>query len=284
MVKRNNTNIYLDASILHDGRLRQAQLKMLDILNTVDEICRKHQLDYWLDRGSLLGAIRHQGFIPWDDDIDIAMPRDSYETFLRIAPNELPSHLWAQTKDTDPGYFNLAAPLKIRDLNSRFIEKHETGNETYQQGIFIDVFAYDVMPENTFKRKLYKLLGKKLLRLLSYKYSTVKMGHYAKFYQRLSNLIPKSLLNKQLNYLIQTANRDTSLWLGYGYDSTKKMAFRHDEIYPLKRVVFETSEFNVANHAEIILNRIYGDYLTPPPAHRQRPNHCRELIPDLISN
>ncbi len=67
-------NKHLDYSIQQDGRLRQAQLKMLDMLEAVDKICLKHGLDYWLDRGTLLGAIRHHGFIPWDDDVDIALP------------------------------------------------------------------------------------------------------------------------------------------------------------------------------------------------------------------
>ena len=65
-------------TILADGRLRQAQLKMLSMLKVIDSICVKHNIDYWLDAGTLLGAIRHQGFIPWDDDMDIAMPRVSY--------------------------------------------------------------------------------------------------------------------------------------------------------------------------------------------------------------
>lgn len=121
--KYNNT--YLDYSIQNDGRLRQAQLKMLTILAAVDNICLKHGIDYWLDRGTLLGAVRHEGFIPWDDDIDIGMPRSSYERFLRIAPAQMPTNMFLQTAQSDPGFFNLAAPLKIRDRNSRFIEKHE---------------------------------------------------------------------------------------------------------------------------------------------------------------
>ena len=139
-----------------DGRLRQAQLKMLVMLEHVDAICQKHGLDYWLEGGTLLGAIRHQGFIPWDDDMDISMPRASFEAFMRLAPKELPDFIWLQTAQTDPGYFNFSVPLKIRDCNSRFIELHETGNEPYQQGIFIDVFVYDKMDENSFIRKKNK--------------------------------------------------------------------------------------------------------------------------------
>jgi len=274
-------NRHLDSSILQDGRLRQAQLKMLAMLEAVDTICLKHGLDYWLDRGTLLGAVRHQGFIPWDDDVDIAMPRASYEAFLRVAPAELPANMRLQTASTDPGYFNLAAPLKIRDLNSRFIEKHELGTEPYLQGIFIDVFAYDVMPEDPSQRKRYKFLGKKLLRLLRHKYSEVSMGHHSGIYKAMGRLIPTSVLEKYLLRIITHANACKSPFLGYGYDSLKNNVFRVDDIYPLKRIDFESRQFFVANHAEIILSTIYGDYLTLPPEERRKPNHCRELVPFL---
>lgn len=74
-------NPYAADTAFSDGRLREAQLKMLTMLEVIDSICLKHNLDYWLDAGTLLGAVRHQGFIPWDDDVDIAMPRASYENF-----------------------------------------------------------------------------------------------------------------------------------------------------------------------------------------------------------
>ena len=69
--------------------LRKMQLRILDILVEIDRICRKHDIKYWIDFGSLLGAVRHGGFIPWDDDIDVAMPSEDYQRFLEIAPKEL---------------------------------------------------------------------------------------------------------------------------------------------------------------------------------------------------
>lgn len=274
-------NVYLDDSIQHDGRLRQAQLKMLDILEAVDTICLKHGLDYWLDRGTLLGAVRHAGFIPWDDDVDIAMPRASYEAFLRIAPTELPSSMFIQTAQSDPGFFNLAAPLKIRDRNSRFIEKHEQGSETYMQGIFIDVFAYDVMPTTAFARACSKFIGKKILRLLRPKYSAVSMGHGSDIYKALGRIIPTRILETNLQRIIQKANANNSPFIGYGYDSIKNTTLRREDIYPLKRITFESKQFNIANKPDIILTRLYGDYLTLPPEHQRKLNHCRELVPYL---
>ena len=82
--------------------LRECQLKQLSILKVIDGICRKHAISYWLDGGSLLGAVRHGGFIPWDDDIDIAMDYQEMKRFAEIAPKELPEGLFLQSPQTDP--------------------------------------------------------------------------------------------------------------------------------------------------------------------------------------
>ncbi|KTC97850.1 LicD family protein [Legionella erythra] len=264
-----------------DGRLRQAQLKMLDMLKIVDAICQQHELDYWLEGGTLLGAVRHQGFIPWDDDMDISMTRQSYEKFLRIAPSLLPKHVWLQTAETDKGYYNLAVPLKIRDKDSRFIEWHERGDEPYQQGIFIDVFVYDHMPANPVKRKLYKWLAKKTVRLSRHKYCHVPLGGHARLYEVLGQFFPKRMLDALLQGIIQRANADKSPYLGYGFDCVNSNLLPLTAIYPLKRARFESAEFNIINQAEAILTQLYGDYLTPPPIHEQIMKHCRELIPHL---
>lgn len=269
------------ANAQHDGRLRQAQLKMLHMLKEVDAVCQKHHLDYWLEGGTLLGAVRHQGFIPWDDDLDISMPRESFEAFMRLAPDELPDTIWLQTAQTDPGYFNLSVPLKIRDRNSLFIELHETGDEPYQHGIFIDVFVYDKMNDVAWKRKRDKFLAKKILRLLRTKYTEVTSGHYASVYASLSCLIPKTKLEKKLQSIIRTNNLSSSNYFGYGYDCVNTNLVALDDIYPLKRATFETGQFNIANKAEVILTQLYKEYLSLPAEEERVMKHCKELIPEL---
>ena len=88
--------------VFSQPNLRNCQLKQLEILKVIDSICKKHGLNYWLDGGTLLGAVRHGGFIPWDDDIDIAMDYQDMMRFAKVAPDDLPEVLFVQTPETDP--------------------------------------------------------------------------------------------------------------------------------------------------------------------------------------
>ena len=279
MSAQNTETQHSSANAQQDGRLRQAQFKMLAMLKVVDAICSKHHLDYWLDGGTLLGAIRHQGFIPWDDDLDISMPRASYERFLQVAPAEIPESMHLQTAQTEVGYFNLRVPLKIRDLNSRFIEWHEQVNESWQQGIFIDVFVYDSMPASPLRRWFYKLVAKKVLRVLCPKYSSLVMGHRARLYQLISWLFPKKMLENRLQKIIRKANSGNSMYMGCGYDGVNSSLLTRDDIYPLKSCQFEGHSFLVPHRAEVILKQLYNDWMTLPPENQRVMKHCKELIP-----
>lgn len=98
--------------------LKAVQRRGLELLLLVDDVCSKHGITYFLEGGTLLGAIRHKGFIPWDDDVDIVMPRADYERFVQIAQGELPARFFVQTNETDPEFpFGFA---KILDTKSRY--------------------------------------------------------------------------------------------------------------------------------------------------------------------
>jgi lipopolysaccharide cholinephosphotransferase len=268
---------------IQNGNLRQAQLKMLGMLKFVDAVCQKHGLDYWLEGGTLLGAIRHKGFIAWDDDLDVSMPRESFNTFLEVAPSMLPDTMWLQTPKTDVGYFNYSVPLRIRDNNSRYISKKETGVEPYHQGIYMDIFAYDRRPPNSTQRVLYKFITKKLLRMLHHKYAPLYLyqGHYGKTYRLASRLFPKPVLEKVMQSIITRANNSNGPFLGYGYDCINNTYFDYQDFYPLKRAKFEDGEFNIPNNADRILKKQFGDYWKMSPKHKRGMKHCRELIPHI---
>ena len=120
--------------------LRRQQHRMLEILLEVDRICKKHNIRYWLSSGTLIGAVRHKGFIPWDDDLDIEMLLPDYERLMRVLPDELPSTMALQSQDTDPNYFFFYA--KVRDRRSHLEEGNRYDRVWKEQGIYIDIFPF----------------------------------------------------------------------------------------------------------------------------------------------
>lgn len=117
--------------------LRLHQMKMLRILEFVDRVCRKHGIRYWLSSGTLLGAVRHGGFIPWDDDLDIEMLYRDYKRLMEVLPFELPSNLVLQIMHTDSNY--VAPYAKLRETDSYISEVNNIGRN-YKYNGFILIF------------------------------------------------------------------------------------------------------------------------------------------------
>lgn len=129
----------------NEEMLKIGQEEMLNILHEIDRICRKHEVKYWLEFGTLLGAVRHQGFIPWDDDCDIGMMRSDFKKLRELIPSELSRDFFFQTNETDPKYWRKMA--KIRSNKIKMIEYDEMENEGYHQGVYVDIFVYDFYPK-----------------------------------------------------------------------------------------------------------------------------------------
>ena len=263
------------------NNLRQAQLIMLRMLHIFDHICKKHSIDYWLDGGTLLGAVRHKGFIPWDDDIDLAMMREDYEKFIQIADSALPPDLFLQTRTND-GYYNITTQLKIRDTKSLHIEEFELNRKkiSYHLGIFVDIFIYDHLPENKIKRKILKLTGKKLCKLQ--RASLTPNTRYTNDlqYRIIQKFIPFKTLDYWLNSLIKKTNLINNKLIGFGLDSRLKRVYIKENFFPLGTTEFEGSRFPTPNDTDYYLKNTYGDYTQLPPLDEQQPKHTATLIPD----
>ena len=120
-----------------DSTLREAQLLMQAILRDIDEMCRENNINYWIESGTMLGAIRHNGFIPWDD-VDIGMLRYDYEKFSKVVPSCFPEDLFLQNAQLDNRVENSWS--KIRHKYSKLIDEESAG---YHEGLFVDIFPYD---------------------------------------------------------------------------------------------------------------------------------------------
>lgn len=257
------------------ANLRSCQLKQLAILVEVDRICEKHGLTYWLDGGTLLGAVRHGGFIPWDDDIDIGMPIADMERFVAIAPTELPDSLFLQTAQTDPQCKGIIA--KVRDLNSLYIEGHDNLAVDYQKGLFIDIFPFIDYP--TLPRKWVK----RIMKGLSKSYSILHMQHYYSlrsfaefFYFGGAYLLYRAiwrllcLLYPKGKYLSNTIHNN-----GYG------IVHRIDSVYPLSEIEFEGVRFKAPAHVDAYLTDLYKNYMEIPPVEKRK-IHAIYIHPELI--
>lgn len=127
----------------------------LDLLAELDRVCRKYNIKYCADGGTLLGAVRHKGFIPWDDDLDVAMLRSEFEKLNKIAPQEFKAPYFWQTEETDPGSARGHAQLRNSETTGMIRPEYEhQRNNNFNQGIFIDIFPFDTVTEDQEKLKV----------------------------------------------------------------------------------------------------------------------------------
>lgn len=256
--------------------LKEAQAIMVLIMKEVHRICENNNIKYFLEGGTLLGAIRHKGFIPWDDDLDISMPREDYEKFIKIAPRELSSEFFMQTIDTDPYYNLYHIPLKIRHNGSVFVEEQED-NKRYRNGIYIDIFPIDRIPESKFKYRVQAKLSKFLL-LMKMNIST-RDAYSLKFFVRtgfqlLGRLISGKFIIKILAWTLKWNRESKSKIYTYGPELVWSNTYREEDLFPLRKVKFEEEEFWAPNNPDAILTNFYGNYMELPPED-QRITHAK---------
>lgn len=257
-------------------KLRLAQLEMLSILCEIDRICQKYNLHYWLFAGTLLGAVRHMGFIPWDDDCDIAMMREDYEKFISVLQLELPSHLFLQNKETDPHYPRKI--VKIRSNRIKLIEKDEEFNEPYNQGVFVDIFIHDYYPSYSVPVLKY------FQRYLDNKHRKFKFSSDS-FERRLFNvcLVPQSLffyISRAIFSIVwKCFRKKTSQYVGISFDYADYKAVYHaEDILPVKtKIEFEKFSFSVPRNPDALLRQCYGDYRRWPNEN-ERHWHAKDII------
>lgn len=251
-----------------DLKVAEAQKVMLSMLLEVHKICEKHHLTYWLDGGTLLGAVRHNGFIPWDDDMDIAMPIEDYKKFLEIAPKELPPDVFLQYRRSDPLYPK--EMTKLRKNNTTLIEIEETGDEKYHHGIFIDIFAYQYYEKWWLDTLMWCRDTKDLKN--KYKKHTLKRALitlYTNIIMYLPTRIVKHVITFYINKIAQ--NRPRSIFT-YSTDSSFKNYTKTKDMQPVKlsTIDFEGYYFFVPHNPDAVLKEWYGDYMKLPPIEERR--------------
>lgn len=258
--------------------LRKIQLIDLEILRQLVKVLDEHKLQYYLIGGTLLGAVRHKGFIPWDDDMDIAMPRDAYEVFLKKYQKQLPkNYLVENYKNNFKFKYNIT---RICDMRYKVKELRNSDNLSSQTYVSIDIFPIDGVPNKNFERKLYyfNILSKRALLSLINK-NNIDYARKRNVLEKLTISIGTKLplkkyisangLQFKIDQLLKKQN-SKSLYAG-----TIMGAYRTLEIVPRKYfgegklVEFEGSKFMGPKMADAYLTHMYGDYMQIPSIEEQ---------------
>lgn len=257
------------------NNLRACQLKQLSILEEVDLICKKHHINYWLDGGTLLGAMRHGGFIPWDDDIDIGMTLEDLQRFIEIAPKELSPTLFLQTPQTDP--YNKEPITKIRDLNSLYIESGDTFSHEYQKGLYIDIFPFIPYPDmpRSWVKKITKSISKSISILKKPHYFTMRA--FAEFFYFGFKYNAYKLLWKSLSLFYKKDKFISNILINNGYG----IMHRNADVFPLSEITFEGKTFMAPANPDNYLKDLYKNYMDIP-SEENRKIHAIYLQPELI--
>lgn len=262
-----------------DSKLEGLQTMQLMVLKEVDRICKKHNIQYYLSWGSALGAIRHKGFIPWDDDIDVSMPWKDYVRFKKICTTELNEKYFLQNTDTDKFFWN--SWDKIRINNTTSMDK----NLDYMRchyGICIDIFPIIGIPSSEKERKkqgkftaLYKMLCSEAY------YCNVRDENQSalkKKYKFTPKFIKRMLKKIALNQITKYDMDSVQLWgeiLSEPYEVVKKI---DKNIYGKgKEIQFENFTTVVPEKTHEYLTEYYGDYMQLPKE-SERQGHGETII------
>ena len=268
--------------------LRELQLAELGLIRQFVQICEKENLTYFMLGGTMLGAVRHKGFIPWDDDADFGMPREDYDTFLKVAGKYLTgdTHLSVFGEEGHFYFFSQLVDRKIKIAFHGRVEKLEGE-------CWIDIFPLDGMPENRIMHTFHKvrlLFLRKLYLLSNFEKEVQLYNSHRTFLNRVGVLICKNfkiyrffhiskiwnLIDKELKaYPCNKSTYYLNLMGAYKFKELfKKDVFGEGAFYD-----FEGMKLRGPEQYDFYLTQLYGDYMTPPPE-IERNKHNTQLVED----
>lgn len=266
----------MDYIVLNPEQRKKLQSIQLNILIEYIRICEKHQLTYYLLGGSCIGAVRHKGFIPWDDDIDVGMPRPDYEKFLEIAQSELPEHYFLQTGETDPEYPSGFA--KIRNSNTTFIE-HSVSHLKINHGVYFDIFPLDGLCTS----RIFKLKRRLYLQSI---YKCYNNGYKPKGIDKLLSVLSLFVVP---DYRKASRKLD-KLYASYKYEDHSMSASYYGawgikERFPRDKCFgsgspgsFEGLSVMLPEDPDCYCKQLYGDYMKLPPEEKRVTHHYCDVI------
>ena len=242
-------------------KLWQCELKVLD---EIDRICKKHNIVYYLMWGTLIGAVRHKGFIPWDDDIDICMTIKNYKKFLKVAPKELNKEFFLQTTLTDPHSISYFARVR---LNNTAYYAQNNVNSKMHHGFWVDIIPLQESNNPpSLKNKIARKFGDIFSSVLQNKENGIK------FRYTFLNILPHKTLVKLRDFYYQ---RKGKYYTSYGYFFEKSLFADTVELEFCNKLYPAPKEYHK------ILSSVYGDYMQLPPPEKRITHNAVRINFDL---
>ncbi|MBO5420852.1 MAG: LicD family protein [Clostridia bacterium] len=255
--------------------MNDLQKKELEILLEIDRVCNEHNIRYFLSSGTMLGAIRHHGFIPWDDDIDIIMDIKDYWRFCEIAPGALGKNFFLQSTDTDLWYKSYS---KVRYNNTTMIEETYKGIN-FHHGVWVDIFPIMGIEKN--QKSINRI--NTVIRLSDWLVydaffdpsldSPGKLRLLLKLPLRIRRAICKAI--RKLAFKSSAGFTYCDYYWGRYFDSPR---FKTEDFKEVIRVPFEGHLLPIPKEYDKILKSVYGDYMTPPPPEHRNSGHIIEIL------
>lgn len=251
----------------------------LEIFKEFVKVCEKLNLNYFLVHGSLLGAVRYNGFFPYDDDIDVAMPRRDYEIFIKEGQNLLKEELFIQSNETEKNYPLVFA--KLKNSNTTFIQPILNGLDV-NKGIYIDIFPIDNFPKNKLLLCWYTLL-EKIYRYRILPMFNLKKSFSAKFFACIAKIIVPNQYTalKKLNHLYADLPKTGEVILYGGKKADRGIDLKLFE--KNVKINFEGLQVSAPADYKSYLNIIYGDYRNYSPSEKyMRDNDLVEISANIL--
>lgn len=271
-----------DDDKMDNATLRKVQLIQLEMAKKVKKICDANGIQYFLDGGTLLGAVRHQGFIPWDDDLDIGMLRKDYDKFISIAQPALGDQYFLQTLDTDDHYGQPFA--KIRKIGTVYREEASRGLLTHNE-VYIDIFPFDYFPQDRMKLKMMRTKIKICWKAISIKAGLLPWLSSSSFSEKCLSMIRNipavflsCLTREKIKHKYMAAMTAYNK-LGTTDVDVESGAYAGRHLLPIScfdnmvEMLFEDEYFKCPQGYHEVLKRYYGDYMTLPPEEQRMSIH-----------